>query len=73
MKKSNLIVAIILAVLSLSAIVVTFVVTDRVAPTINISGNPKIGCEVTLNQLLTYGSASDNRELKSFFIEENSL
>ena len=73
MKKSNLVVAIILAVLSLSAIAVTFVVTDRVAPTINISGNPKIGCEVTLNQLLTYGSASDNRELKSFFIEENSL
>ncbi len=51
----------------------TFFLLDRSAPGIEVKGTPSLGCKVTFNDLLNYASARDDKGVKSFFIEENSL
>ncbi len=60
-------------IVSILAVGSTFVLLDRKSPTITQKGTPTLGCGVRLDDLLSYGEASDNKNLKAFFIEENQL
>ena len=62
-----------IVVLCIAAVGSTFVLLDRKSPTITEKGTPTLGCGVRLDDLLAYGEASDNKQLKSFFIEEREL
>ena len=65
-----LIVSVILNVLAVGS---TFVLLDRKSPTITSKGTPTLGCGVKVEDLMAYGEAVDDKQLKAFFIEENEL
>ena len=74
MKKTSHIVLFILAVIICAmAVGSTFILLDRKDPVIEAKGTPTLGCGVKLDDLLAYGEATDDKQLKSFFIEENEL
>lgn len=62
-----------ISVITLIAVMcVSVFVLDNNAPTITIDSNPVVACNITKDDLLDYGHASDSN-LKSFFIEEDDL
>ena len=65
-----LIVSVILSVLAVGS---TFVLLDRKSPTITSKETPTLGCGVKVEDLMAYGEAVDDKQLKAFFIEENEL
>ena len=62
-----------LFLIGVAGICVSLFLPDRISPEIKINGTPSLGCNVNVNDLMNYGSATDNKQLKSFFIEENNL
>lgn len=70
MKKTLLSVLVIL--LCVGTFVSTRFLLDNKDPVIRVKGTPVLACQVTYDDLLNYGQAEDEN-LKSFFIEENSL
>ena len=50
----------------------SYIGIDRIGPTINVNGTPILACDVDMDDLLDYASASDD-DLKTLFIEENDL
>ena len=71
MKKILILILVIL--LCGGAVASTYFLIDREKPVITVKGTPSLGCKVTVDDLLNYASASDNKNVKSFFIEEKSL
>ena len=61
------------AVLCVGVVLATYFIDDNKKPEITVEATPSLGCNVTLDDLLAYASAKDNKKLKSFFIEENRL
>ncbi len=55
------------------AVASTFFLLDHQNPKITVSSTPSLGCNVTFDDLMNYASVSDDKEIKSFFIEEKSL
>ncbi len=51
----------------------TYFLLDHKSPSIEINGNPTLACSVSFDDLMKFASASDDKALKSFFIEEKSL
>ncbi len=51
----------------------TYFLLDHNSPRIEINGNPTLACSVSFDDLMKFASASDDKALKSFFIEERSL
>ena len=55
------------------ALASTLFLIDNINPSININSTPTIGCHVSFDDLMNHANAADNKEIKSFFIEENTL
>lgn len=70
MKK--LIILLITLVLCIGVVVAIHFNSDDKAPLINVNGTPKVGCSITVDDLLTYASAEDDN-LKNLFVEENNI
>ena len=51
----------------------TFLLLDRKSPVITSNGTPTLSCEVRTDDLMRYAEATDDKQLKTFFIEENDL
>ena len=51
----------------------TYFLLDHKSPSIEINGEPTLACSVSFDDLMKFASASDEKALKSFFIEEKSL
>lgn len=51
----------------------TYLLLDRKAPNIDVNGTPSLACNVSYDDLMNFASASDDKGLKSFFIEEKKL
>ncbi len=64
---------ILVSVLCVAAVASTYFLMDHQDPKITVSSTPSLGCNVTFNDLMNYASVSDDKEIKSFFIEEKSL
>ncbi len=60
-------------ILCVGALASTYFLIDRENPTITVKNTPSLGCKVSLNDLMNYATAEDNKGIKSFFIEEKSL
>ena len=71
MKK--IVLSIITVLLCMGGVASTYFLLDRKSPNITINGTPSLGCGVSFDDLLNYASASDDKEIKSFFIEEKTL
>lgn len=71
MKK--IVLSIVTVLLCMGGVASTYFLLDRKSPSISVNGTPSLGCNVSFDDLLNYASASDNKEIKSFFIEEKSL
>lgn len=71
MKK--LVFPILVFLLCVGAISSTYFLLDHENPKITVSSTPTLACNVTFNDLMKNASASDNDNIKSFFIEEKSL
>ena len=71
MKKTT--VSLVVIVLCAVAVASTFFLLDRKAPVIKTSTTPVLGCNVSYDDLMSYASATDNKEIKSFFIEEKRI
>lgn len=69
----RLILAVLTILLCAGGVASTYLLLDRKAPGIEVSGTPSLACDVTFDELLDHASASDDKGLKSFFIEEKSL
>ena len=52
---------------------ITFYLLDRNSPIITGKGTPTLACDVRLDDLMMYAEATDDKHLKTFFIEENDL
>lgn len=63
----------IVTMLCVGGIASTYFLIDRKSPNISVNGTPTLACDVSFDDLLNYASASDDKEIKSFFIEEKSL
>ena len=55
------------------AVVSTYFLVDHKKPNISVKGTPTLACNISFDDLMTFAEASDNKGLKSFFIEERSL
>ncbi len=64
---------ILVSLLCVAAVASTYFLVDHQDPKITVSSTPSLGCNVTFNDLMNYASVSDDKEIKSFFIEEKSL
>ena len=71
MKKTT--VSLVVLIICAVAIASTFFLLDRKAPVIKTSSTPVLGCNVSYDDLMTYASATDDKEIKSFFIEEKKV
>jgi len=60
-------------ILCIGAVASTRFLIDNTDPTITVNSTPTIGCKVSFNDLMSNATASDNKEIKSFFVEENAL
>ena len=59
--------------LCIAGVASTYLLVDRKAPSISINGTPTLACSVSFDDLMNYASATDDKGIKSFFIEEKSL
>ena len=64
---------ILVSLLCVAAVSSTYFVLDRLSPQIEVKDTPTLSCSVTFDDLMNHASASDDKGLKSFFIEEKSL
>ena len=71
MKKTT--VSLVVLIICAVAIASTFFLLDRKAPVIKTSSTPVLGCNVSYDDLMSYASATDDKEIKSFFIEEKKV
>ena len=62
-----------LMLLCVGAVVSTRFLIDNSDPKISVNGTPTLGCSVSFDDLMNYASAQDDKEIKSFFIEEKTL
>lgn len=69
----RLVLAVLTILLCAGGVASTYFLLDRRAPDIEVSGTPSLACDVSFDDLLDHASASDDKGLKSFFIEEKSL
>ncbi len=65
--------SIFITLLCTGAVASTYFMLDHNSPRIKTNGKPSLACSVSFDDLLVYASASDDKALKSFFIEEKSL
>lgn len=59
--------------LCIGGVASTYLLLDRKSPVITLKGTPTLGCNVSFDDLMDYASVEDDKNVKSFFIEENSL
>lgn len=59
--------------LCLGLIATTYMLSDRKAPQITLSGTPSLGCSSDIDSLLSYASATDNKKVSDLFIEERDI
>ena len=71
MKK--LILPILIILICAGGVASTYLLKDRRSPDISVNGTPSLGCSVSFDDLMNYASVSDDKGVKSFFIEEKSL
>lgn len=69
----NVILGLLVTLLCIGAVASTYFTLDRRSPDIRANGTPSLACNTSFDDLLNYASASDDKEIKSFFIEEKSL
>ena len=62
-----------LFLLCVGAVTATYFLKDHSSPIITVKGTPTLGCAVSFDDLMNYASADDDKEVKSFFIEEKNL
>ena len=55
------------------AVASTRFLIDNTNPTIKTNSTPTIGCNVSFDDLMANATADDNKQIKSFFVEENTL
>lgn len=67
------IIHILIFLLCAGAVAATYFLKDHNSPEITVKGTPSLGCTVSFDDLMNYAEAIDDKTVKSFFIEENSL
>ena len=71
MKK--IVLPLLVTLLCIGGVASTFLFVDRKAPSITVNGTPTLACSVSFDDLMNYASATDDKGIKSFFIEEKSI
>ena len=69
----NIVLIIITLLICIGGVSSTYLLLDRSSPDIIIISTPSMGCDVSFDDLLSFAQASDDKGIKSFFIEEDSL
>lgn len=62
-----------ISLLCIVAVCAAFFLIDHKRPAISVNDTPTLACDLSFDDLMNFANAEDDKELKSFFIEEKSL